>query len=89
MANIPTVEFVKKEGHTVVCVLTSADMYNDGFKGVNYVNYDVDTNLVVGYGQSKGYGPDFDGCGSMITGIKNAKAAANRYLVRKLRRIQP
>lgn len=83
MANIPTVEFVTQGPHTVVCVMTFADMYHDGFKGVNYVNYDCATKKVVGHGFSMGFGPNADGAGSMITGTKNAKRAARRYLKRK------
>jgi hypothetical protein len=83
MANVPTVHFVEKDGIKVVCVLVSADMYHDGFKGVNYVNYDCASEKVVGYGYSKGFGPNADGAGSMITGRQNATNAAMRYINRK------
>lgn len=83
MANIPTVEFVKKDGITVICVMTFADIYHDGFKGVNYTNYDVDTEKVVGYGYSRGF--DKTGAGSMPMATKNAKRAADRYITNKLR----
>ncbi len=86
MANVPTVEFVKQDGFTVVCIMTSADMRNDGFQGVNYVNYDVETQKVVGYGYSKGW--DGQGAGSMISGAKNAKIAAHRYINRRKREAQ-
>ncbi len=63
-------------------IMTSADMYNDGFKGVNYVNYDCATGKVVGYGHSKGW--DGQGAGSMISGTYNAKRAAQRYIARRM-----
>lgn len=81
MANIPSVEFVVEDDITVVCVMTFADLYHDGFKGVNYVNYDVQTQCVVGYGCSKGW--DGAGAGSMIFATKNAKRSAKRYIARK------
>lgn len=80
MVNLPTVEFVKKDGVTVVCIMTSATKYHDGFNGVNYQNYDVDTEKIVGCGYSKGW--DQQGGGPMLSATVNAKRAATRYIKR-------
>lgn len=84
MANVPTVHFVRRRDSnvSVVCIMTFADLYNDGFKGVNYANYDVATGKLVGRGFSKGR--EGTGLGSMISATENAKRAAHRYISRRL-----
>lgn len=65
---------------TITCVVTSATMVEDGFKGSHYCNYDADGKLV-GRGLSKGWTDD--GWGSAVMAMKNARRAATRH-IRKL-----
>lgn len=69
-----------KEQAVITCVVTSATVHEDGFKGSHYCNYDADGKLV-GRGLSNGWNDD--GWGSAAMAMKNARRAAIRH-IRKL-----